>query len=162
MCLLPRLGTPGSAPTLSHGPKTPEQSFAHLTSLALTHLVTKFNGIYTGSWARQGGRAFHTQSVPVLQQQMRRMNKAERCTGATGWSGFLPGIRCSPWCYDLGTLGVASGTHHAAGALTAVLQTAMLSQMLKAFSPATSACSEQLSTSSFPWKMSSSRRTPHT
>lgn len=42
-----RLETPGSAPALSHRPKTLEQSFAHLTSLALTHPVTKFNGIYT-------------------------------------------------------------------------------------------------------------------
>lgn len=47
-CLLPRLETPGSAPALFHGPKTLEQSSAHLTSLAPAHPVTKFNGIYTG------------------------------------------------------------------------------------------------------------------
>lgn len=40
--LLPRLETPGST---------------------LTHPVTKVNGIYTGSWARQGSRAFHTVST---------------------------------------------------------------------------------------------------
>lgn len=61
-------------------------------------------------------------------------NKAERCTGASGQSGILPGTRCSPRCYDPGTRGVASGTRRAEGALTAVLQTTMISQVLKAFS----------------------------